>query len=282
MNVKFFTFSQFHAKTPVVGSTHIRVNQLIKYWNEASLYKYGQSMDVLILQKVYIADDWQWPANIRATKILDLCDPDWFNGFTDIRATIDAVDAVTCSSEGLTKHVSQLTSKPVRHIPDRFDIDPIPQRKKHTRKAQSVVWYGYSQNAELLRPALPLLEKHGLKLTVISNDDPVAYRWASDSFRDNYTFKKYDEDTIYSELQKHDICLLPQGTRAIDPFKSNNKTVKAILAGLPVAHNQETLEKYLDPVERENYLHNNYDSIKTGYDVRQSVKEMKDLIHELR
>ena len=50
--------------------------------------------------------------------------------------------------------------------------------------------------------------------------------------KDYYTFVKYNEDTIYDTLKKADFAVLPDGMRPTDKYKSNNRTIKANLAGL--------------------------------------------------
>lgn len=278
MVVRFLDFSKFNGKPPQ-GSTLIRCNQLYKCWDEADEYHYGEKVDVMVFQKVYVNDDYDFPEKLNAIKILDLCDPDWFSGHVQIKRTIDSMDAVTCSSLELTKHVSQFTDKPVIHVPDRFDLEVIPKPQEHIGKAKNIVWFGYSHNAEALKQAVNALVENNLHLTVISNDDPIVTRWNKDL---QYTYVKYDEDTIYQELQKHDIALLPPGTRAIDRFKSNNKTIKAQLAGLPVAHDRETLEKYIDPEERNKFIKLNHDRISKEYDVAQSVAQLKEIIDAVK
>ena len=57
--VAFQTFESFHGKKNI-GSTNIRVHQLIKHWEEAELYKYGQNPDVMIFQKVYWLPDYRF------------------------------------------------------------------------------------------------------------------------------------------------------------------------------------------------------------------------------
>jgi len=284
--IRFFTFSQFHNKRPPAGSTQIRVNQLIKYWPEAGLYKYGENPDVLIFQKVYLTQDYRFPIHFKGKKILDICDPDWTDGLSPIKETIDAMDAVTCPTEAMAEFLRQMTDKPVRVIKDRFDIDVLPEPKRHTGRAKTVVWFGYYHNSEVLRPALPLLKEHGLKLILISNDDPLAFRWPlapehRDYLKDNYQFIKYNEETIYHDLQKADIALLPIGNRPQDVFKSENKTVKAELAGLPVSQDPESLEKYLKGENRQAFVDKYYESVRDNYDVRKSVDEYKQLINEL-
>ena len=58
MNIKFFTFEKMHGKKNI-GSTRIRVTNLLKYWPEASIYKYGEKPDVMIFQKVYIQGEYR-------------------------------------------------------------------------------------------------------------------------------------------------------------------------------------------------------------------------------
>lgn len=284
--IRFFTFSAYHNKRPPSGSTHIRVNQVVKYWPEADLYKYGENPDVLIFQKVYVSQDYRFPVHFKNKKILDICDPDWVTGQVGIKETIDAMDAVTCPTEQLAAFLRQLTDKPVRVIKDRFDVDILPTPKQHKGRAKTVVWFGYHHNAETLRPALPLIKEHNLKLLMISDDDPIAFRWPIGGelqayLEGNYEFIKYNEETIYQDFQKADIALLPIGTRPQDAFKSENRTIKAQLAGLPVAQDPESLEKYLDGNERQLFVDNKWESVRDMYDVRNSVAEYKQLISEL-
>lgn len=261
----------------------MRVNQLMKYWPETELYKYGENPDVLIFQKVYCSPDYKFPAHFEGLKILDICDPDWFSGMVDIKETIDAIDAVVTPTEPLAKFLRQLTDKPVKVIKDRFDMAVLPAPKKHKGRAKVAVWFGYSHNAELLRPALPLFEQHNIKLLVISDQDLLVPRWAtSPSVRQyleqNYQYLKYEEETIYANLQRADLALLPKGSRPEDQFKSENKVIKANLAGLPVAYDLETWEQYMPAEARNEFVEKELPRIKKEYDVRNSVEEYKELI----
>lgn len=279
--VRFFTFSQYHNKRPVVGSTFIRVNQLLKYWDGADLYKYGENPDVLIFQKVYCTQDYKFPIHFKGLKILDICDPDWLDGVA-IKETVDAVDAVVVPTQALKDFISQLTDKPIRVIPDRFDMDLIPKKPKtHVKKARTVVWFGYKHNAEILRPALPLIRELGLNLKIISNDNPFLFQYADSVPQEKYEYIKYDEATIYKELQKADFAIMPQGFRPNDKYKSNNRMVKAILAGLPVAKDKDEVLSFMEPENRHKFIKDNYGRIKAEYDVRQSVEDYKELIDEL-
>ena len=279
LEVKALTFEQVHNK-PGTGSTNIRIHQLIKYWPEFSLYRYGQNPDVLIFQKVYILSDYKFPKHFENLKILDICDPDWLEGHAIVE-TVQAMDAITCPTEALAEFIRQFTANPVVVIPDRFDLEVLPKPKKHEGVAKTVVWFGYSHNVGCLKPALGILDSLGLRLLIISNDDPNITRWRSVNMRDQYQFIKYDEKTIYDDLQKADFCLLPDNFRPQDRFKSNNKTVKAILAGLPVAKTSEEVKLYMDSAEREAFLINNYDTISKEYDVKKSIEQYKELIGTL-
>jgi hypothetical protein len=280
--IRFLTFEQFHNKRGV-GSTNIRVHSLIKYWPEAGIYKYGECPDVMIFQKVYMTQDYKFHRHFEGIKILDICDPDWMDGMA-IKETVDNVDGVSCPTEALAEYIRQMTDKPVKVIPDRHDLVDLPQLKTHKGELKRVVWFGYKQNATLLRFAVPTLERMGLELTVISNEDPMAWRWGDDpdSYEPKYKFKKYDGSTIKSELARYDVCLLPPGNRPEDRFKSDNKTTLAWLCGLPVAQTGDDLRRLMDPCARQEEVDDKYRYAIDNYDCKISVREMQEFIEELK
>lgn len=279
--ISFFTFEQFHAKSNT-GSTKIRVHNLLKHWPEAGLYKFGQKPDVLVFQKVYANKDYKFPITFPGIKILDICDPDWFDN-VPIKETIDAMDAVVVPTEPLKEFLSQLTDKPIRVIKDRFDMDDFPPKKIHKGTAKTVVWFGYSHNVQALKLAVQSFERRGLNLKVVADSDPIASRWAfnPNEYSKKYQFVKYDENA-YKEIQKADICVLPKMNRPQDRFKSENKTVIAQLLGLPVAVDADELDKLMDASSRNLAVNTVYDKLKLDYDCRLSVKEYKELINELK
>lgn len=281
--VRFFTFASFHNKRPSPGSTVIRVDNLLKYWPEAGIYTYGENPDTLIFQKVYNSQDYKFITHFKGMKILDICDPDWMSGFPTIKETVDGVDAVVCPTKAIADFLGQMTHKPIHIIKDRFDLALVPEPKRHTRPAETVVWFGYSHNAELIKPVLPLIEKHGLKLLIIADDNPIPSRWChapstSLYIENNYRYLKYEEETIYDNLQRADFAVLPKGFRPQDSFKSENKTIKANLAGLPVAYDLESFEYYLKAENRQSFVAAELKNIRADYDVRKSVEEYKELI----
>ena len=280
-NIRFFTFEQFHAKSNV-GSTKIRVHNLIKNWPEAELYKFGEKPDVMIYQKVYIGKDYKVPATFPAIKILDVCDPDWFDG-VPIKETVDAMDAVVTPTNALADFIRQLTDKPIKVIRDRFDLSDFPERKMHRGKAKTVVWFGYQHNAGALKLAVQSFERRGLNLRVVADQDPFASRWAAkpQEYEKKYRFVKYLPETAYREIQKADICVLPKLNRPQDRFKSENKTVIAQLLGLPVAYNADELDKFMEADDRNGHIDTRYDQLKIEYNCKKSVSQYKQLIDEL-
>lgn len=280
--IRFFPFELYHARSGI-GSTRLRVHNLIKYWPEAGVYKYGENPDVLIFQKVYMTQDYKFHKYFQNLKIIDICDPDWVDGVA-VRETLDNVDGVTVPTEPLKEFLSQMTDKPIKVIPDRHDIELAPPLKVHIGQAKSVVWFGYRHNADLLRFAVPSLEARGLKLNIISNEDPSAWRWANnpDEYRKMYDYKKYSEERFYAEMGKHDFCIMPPGTRPQDRFKSNNKTTKAWLSGLPVVTDADSLQNSMNPEWRNEEAKRNYNIATKEYNVIESVNEMKAFIDELK
>lgn len=282
MVVKALTMEMFHAKQNV-GSTKIRIRNMMKYWPDLSLYRYGDKPDVLIFQKVYVNKDYTFPKTFPGIKILDIADPDWLDG-VPIKETIDAMDAVVVPTEPLAEFLRQMTDKPVRVIKDRFDLSEFPERKVHRGTAKELVWFGYKHNSSCLKLAIQSFERRGLKLRIVSDQDPFADKWAKDpkEFSKDYVFKKYRPDMAYKEIQKSDICVLPKMTRPQDRFKSENKTVIAQLLGLPVATTADELDELVTPEQRNSYIDTVYDDLKVAYDCNKSVSEYKQLISELK
>lgn len=281
--VRYQTFEQFHNKTGV-GSTRIRVHNLIKNWDEAELYKYGEKADVMIFQKVYSTYDYTLPSTYPGIKILDTCDPDWTHSpDIYIARTCKAMDAVVVPTESMRKFLQQLTDKPVKVIKDRFDLSEFPSPKIHRGRTKTVVWFGYAHNSELLKFAVPSLEKRGMNLMIVSNEDPMAYRWATkpEEYIKKYKFIKYRHETIYKELQKADVCMMPKGYRPQDRFKSENKTVIAELCGIPVISNSDELDGMIDSEARNLHIESVYDNLKEEYDCKKSVQEYKGLVDEI-
>ena len=264
-----------------VSSSRIRGRWLIKYWPEAEEFVYGKKYDVLIFQKVYQP---KMAEAFDGIKILDICDPDWITN-TSIRRIIESMDAVVVPTEMFRQFLSQVTDKPVVVIPDRQDLEFFASKKKlHRGTAREAVWHGYSHNSHVLKAALPALKRFGLELSIISNEmvsvvskadinkgSAIVERWS-----------RWNLETFCDEMIKSDICIMPGSLHVNDRFKSNNKTTTAKALGMPVATNAEDLKRLLDPKERIKDAEAGLEEVKKHYDIRDSVKEMKQLIENIR
>jgi FMN phosphatase YigB (HAD superfamily) len=242
-------------------------------------------MDVMVFQKVYCTFDYKYPKNLKAIKILDVCDIDWYTTpDIYIKETLDVVDGVAVPTESLQAYLQQMTTTPVRVIKDRFDLEELPTPKKHVGRLTNAVWFGYTHNAELVKTALNALVEKGIRLTILANDDPLAYRWAREPEKAEklVTFKKYEHPQAYQDIKDHDIVVLPKGHRPQDKFKSENKAILAQLLGVPVVTNLEELEQFSTAEARNEHINAIYDKLKLEYDCKQSIREYKDFIDEIK
>ncbi len=269
--VGFYLFERKHGRKDS-ASSRIRGHWLIKKWKEAEELVWAKEYDVVIYQKVYEIDmAKQWTNKIQ---ILDMCDPDWME-YSPIAEMISYMDAVTVSSTELKKFIENITDKPVRFIPD--GVLELGERKKHTGKAKSVVWYGYSHNDYVLKGALRTIRELGLDLTVISDAffDPGMdiqcnwVKWESD--------KQCDK-----EIAKHDLSLLPHGQDLRYGFKSKNRTYKSWALGIPVAYTGDDLRRLLDGKEREKESKEKYKLVGDKYLTEHCVEQYKELINEIK
>ncbi len=142
-----------------------------------------------------------------------------------------------------------------------------------------MVWFGYAHNAEVLKPAIKIINDLGLNLLIISNDNPMVYRFGDRPKEEYYRYEKHPED-IGKLLREADFAILPGNYSPVGRFKSDNKTTRAILAGLPVATTGDELRRFMDPIERNKYMDEHYARVKSEYDVRKSVDQMKEIIAE--
>jgi hypothetical protein len=258
---------------------------LIKYWDEAELYKFGENPDVMIWQKVYTTFDYKFQEHFKGIQILDICDPDFRDGpDVFIKDTLDTMDAVVVPTVNFQKFLQQMTDTPVRLIKDRFDLSEFPERKQHRGTAKTCVWFGYGHNAGALKFAVQSLERRGLDLIVVSDEDPTAYRWSQEpsEYQKKYKWVKYLHPEAYKEIQKADICILPDNIRPWDKFKSENKTIIAQLLGLPVAKDADQLDKLMTAEQRNKAIDTVYDKLKAEYDCQKSVQKYKELIDEIK
>lgn len=284
MRVGILSFEAFHRKKfNTIGSSRIRVNNLVKHWEDAEIFKYGQKYDVVIYQKVY----WLEHAKaFKGIKILDLCDPDFLHWGYKTVEMISHCDAVTCATESLALAVAQFTDKPVWVIPDRVDLGDYPIKKEHKGAMKRVGWYGYSQNFTVVNESgiiklLSDMNKKGadLEFIVISDNlyEPPAF--AKNNLK--VTNYRWNLQSVDKDIQRCDVIVNPKLNFANWQFKSNNKTIHAWALGVPVASNQKELVRFVDPEERTREIKERSAELKLKYDINLSVGEYKSLIDNI-
>ena len=274
--IGILTFEKYHGRRDV-GSSRIRGHWLIKYWDEAELFKPGKKYKVCLYQKAYFVEHAKAFSGI---KILDLCDPEFLHWSYRTKQMLKEVDAVTTSTESLAEAIRKFTDKPVVYIPDRVDLEFHKEtRRLHQGRAKWVVWFGYSAGFDMIKPVLHFLKKHNLNLIVISNklfNLPASYY-------DHIELKNlpWKLETVNEDIVSADIVINPQSKKGKWKYKSNNKTITAWALGMPVANDVEELEKFLDGEERQKESQKKLQEVKELYDVKISVNEYQELISKI-
>lgn len=279
INTGYLTFEAYHGKKDV-GSSRIRGHWVVKNWDKVGedigpieLFKHGGNYDAVILQKAYFV---QYAKLFKGIKILDICDPDWFDFSCPFMETLTECDAVTCSSLALSKTISNFTKKPVYFVPDRVDLSILPSAKQHKGPTKKVVWYGYSHNFSILDSTLPALVKRGLELIVISDKvyNPLA----------QYDIKLTNlpwSDHYLEDIQLGDVVLNPTHNKGKWRYKSDNKTSIAKALGMPVASTADELDTLMTEEQRIEASKAGLEWVKNNRDILQSVVDYKDIIAEV-
>ncbi len=261
---------------PDTASSRIRGTWLINYWPELEELHYGRKYSFVIFQKVY---ETKFAKIFPGIKILDICDPDYTDCKIAFMEMVELCDAVTVSTLYLQQAIQGWTKKPVIVIPDRHDLEFFKEKKIHRKKAKEVCWYGYSHNVASLKSIKDLLIDYNIRLSIIS-EEPVILSDDIKPVEERYT--KWELETVNKEIVKSDFVVMPGSRDPNSRFKSDNKTVNAWLLRMPVATCVEEFERFLDPTERQKEADKRYKFAVENYDVKQSVKEMQDLINKLK
>lgn len=274
--IAIFTFAKKQGMEGT-GSSMIRCNWLLNYWRDAEKFRYGAKYDVIIYQKVY------YPKHAKmfnGIKILDLCDADWLHWGYQTIATIEEVDAVTCSSGALADAVKKFTDKPVVCIPDRVDLAKFKGNKIHENDAKTVAWIGYGHNFCILDPAVGSLIKKGLKLVVVSDKD---YRPSAGHAKIEYETIAFNWETLESDMEKHnvDIVLNPKSNSGSWKYKSENKSYISWAMGYPVAYSAEDIDMFINAENRNKEVSLKNKELKEKYDVKLSVNDFTTLIAKI-
>lgn len=271
MKIAMLTWEKYDNRRPgSVGSSRIRGDWVMKHCPEIVPFENARHYDAVIYQKAYFEDHMKVFDGI---KIFDLCDPDWFE-IRPVREVLEYMDAVTVPTQALADYIKQMKPDiPVRVIPDRIDPEDHAIKKQiHVGPLRSVVWFGYNSNAVALdQVVIPLREKN-INLVVIS-DRP---------YPDADVNIKYEQETVFEEIIKHDAVLLPsfeKNKRFM--FKSNNKLLTSWALGMPVIQEYEDMDKFNDPKERKAESDLRYTEVREKYHVALSGPEYLELINEI-
>lgn len=286
MRVGFLTFDR--DRSDKTGSARIRATNLIKYGDEFETFSTGIKYDAVVFQKYYWPD---YAAIYPGIKIMDICDPDWLTGSTnhEVVRNLELMDGVVTNTEATAEYMRKLTDKPVRVVEDRHDMALMKEKKQHKGKAKSVIWFGYSHNAHVLKPYIPKLIEHGLQLKIMADKFVTLGNSGYSDFKDQEDFVKFPSDgmggtdvsLMNQELIKHDFALLPSSRRPQDQYKSNNKTTHAWAVGLPVAHWGDDIDRLMEATERIKDQEEHYDLAHSEYDCKTSVEQYREFIAEL-
>lgn len=284
MKTGFITFEDFHGKKDI-GSSRIRARWLVEKWNDpstqdigdAELHKFGGKYDAVIYQKAY----WhQHAEKFSGVKILDMCDPDFLDWGYPIKRTMEACDAITCSTDALAETVADFAGKPVYVIPDCILNPHTLKKKRHVGSLRSVLWYGYPENFEMLDSALQAVIKRDLELIVVSSK---AYRPTAVVHKERLKLTNipWTQDRWMDDLLKADVILNPRSTNGRFRFKSDNKTIQAWALGIPVAHTDEELDKFIDADARQQEGDLRRKWVEDERDAVVAVKLMKEVISDV-
>jgi 2-polyprenyl-3-methyl-5-hydroxy-6-metoxy-1,4-benzoquinol methylase len=130
-------------------------------------------------------------------------------------------DYIVCCSNKLVEITqSQITSPFTKCV---FIPDMAEQGEKvhisSEKESLSVVYCGMGGNSYLAKDLRPIIEKLGMKLTIISEWEDADIKW--------------NRDTYLDIMAEHDIAICPQNVEK-QPAKSHVKVITAMSLGLPV------------------------------------------------
>ena len=253
------------------ASERFRCRWLAPHLN-ADIYDRTQNLsdyDAIIYNKSYISEEMIALSERHKDKfqMLDMTDI-WFPFHEDnLRRMAKNCRLLTASSADLAEELKKFGN--AHYLPDRQNLDFYKARKVHINKPAILVWFGYVENFERIRPLLTYIEDKELPLLIISDRPP---RYAKNPiFRGE--FRKWSLETSNNDIISGDIVLNP-----LWKYKSNNKTTTAWALGMPVAENEKEIERFLNWEERRIEAKRRLKEAKEKWDIRTSAKELKNLI----
>lgn len=277
------------------ASSRIRGHFLAKYWDELDDIFYPEDFkqeynefhslknqlkilkdyEYIILHKTY---DYKLAKALalRGHKlILDLSDPDFLLGFSDInRAGMCYLTMTNCTAIVINNYLIETelikgTDKPIFYIPDRIDLEAHqPQKIIHREQMTDLVWFGHSDNHKSILPYLD--ELRGYNLKVIS-DRPIA----------GAEFVQWNPETANQEIVKADCVILGQHPDEIQRWKSCNRRQTAYALKMPVVYTPDQLERMKDVKNRIKDAENGFKYVIKNDDIRISVRQWRNLLTKI-
>ncbi len=238
------------------ASDRIRAKWVVEQEKDFEIWREHTNYDIIIFYSV----DNDELDRYSGIKIFNICDPIWADD-KDVLPFVDQMDYIIVPTVELKKELEHFTEVPIKVIGDGHNLDKRVSRI-HKGVAKNVIWYGYSDNAYILDKHKRFLKNKKLELTCVSDKKIECDR-----------FIKWTLGGCDKEIQKADIAFLPIPNK----YKSDNKTINAILNGTPVAHDRKDIMRLIDAKERNKDIKKDL----SKYDIKKIAKQYKKLCAEL-
>jgi hypothetical protein len=271
MKIGWVLFSNYHQRKDI-GSSRIRGEWVSKYLKDSEIFIQGGKYDCIIFQKVY----WkEMIENYKGFKIFDICDPDYLQG-QEVMNIFNNVDCLTVPTKKMYNDLVNLINKPIYIIPDRVDLEVLGKPKKTVKqKAKKVVWFGYSNNLEVLYSAFYKLKRLDLKIRIITDCSFHTSECKSETV-------KWEWPKVINDIKECDFAIFPEYNLEKNNYKSNNKDVLSWACGLPVAKTASDVERFLDWKEREKERNLRLEEVRNKYDVKLSANQFQEIINTIK
>lgn len=243
---------------------------------------------VYVFQKVA---DVALMAELRAggaRVVWDVCDPAWWFDPAAARSVVDAADELVASSWPLAGNLAGWSGRRVRMIPDRLDLNHFTHRREHAEtRPIRLIWYGVAVNRmALYAPAVNLarLRANGHEVTLTLFDDAPDTPFPDLAGLLPVYYTRWSLAAEAETLAAHDVALLPSYPGPWGAVKSNNKTLTAWAAGLPVTSGvvyEELRALVCDVQYRREEAAKGLCAVAREWDVRQSAAEWQALVDEV-
>lgn len=224
-NIKINFLTKFDTN---IGSARIRIFNIVpylkKYFQSVTINEDCSNTDIIVLQKIL---DIQLLNKLRKLNKFICFDTD--DLLPNMNDMIIYADLVIVSTEYLKSILINLNPN-IIVVPNSLDISDINIAPKIYERTHKLVWFGNHQNSYIL-------DRYGIRNMVktISNGGDI----------------EYNKDTIDSELQKFDICLIPQERNKHTLAKTHCRFIKALYLGLPCFISD--MPEYMSFAEQINY-----------------------------